>query len=109
MSPNSFVKIRNCREARKWTSNPAKNPTLLSEITKENYTSLVCCPYCGNRYSYVKCGFYSRYLFDDDLTASTKESTRITASDYSTFAFTAIFLTNNFTLSGLYRSIYYIP
>lgn len=41
--------------------------TVLSEITRENDTSLVCCPHCGNRYSYVKCGFYSRYLFDDGL------------------------------------------
>ena len=42
--------------------------SFLSEITSENYTTLICCPHCGNRDSYVKYGFYSRYLFDDHLT-----------------------------------------
>ena len=41
--------------------------TVLSEITNKNYDSLVFCPHCGNRNSFVKYGFYSRYLFDDDL------------------------------------------
>ena len=41
--------------------------TVLSKVTRENYNSLICCPRCGNRFSYVKHGFYSRYLFDDDL------------------------------------------
>ncbi len=41
--------------------------TVLSEITRKNDISLVCCPHCGNRYSYVKCGFYGRYLFGNDL------------------------------------------
>ncbi len=39
----------------------------LSEITRENCTTLICCPLCGNSDSYVKCGFYSRYLFDNEL------------------------------------------
>jgi len=42
--------------------------SFLSEITSENYTTLVYCPHCGNSDSYVKYGFYSRYLFDDHLT-----------------------------------------
>jgi transposase-like protein len=41
--------------------------TVLSKTTRENYTALVCCPHCVNQYSYVKHGFYRRYLFDDDL------------------------------------------
>lgn len=39
----------------------------LSEITRENYNALICCPHCGNRNLYVKYGFYSRYLFDNNL------------------------------------------
>ncbi|MDA3897579.1 MAG: hypothetical protein PF482_15705 [Desulfobacteraceae bacterium] len=41
--------------------------TFLPEITRENYNSLICCPHCGNRHSYVKNGFYKRYSFDDKL------------------------------------------
>jgi len=41
--------------------------TYLSNITKENYDSITCCTHCGNRDSYVKWGFYSRYLFNDEL------------------------------------------
>ncbi len=41
--------------------------TYLSNITKENYDSIICCTHCGNRDSYVKWGFYSRYLFNDEL------------------------------------------
>jgi transposase-like protein len=41
--------------------------TVLSEITRENFQSLVCCPHCGNRHTYIKWGFYSRYLFNDEL------------------------------------------
>lgn len=40
----------------------------LSEMTSEKYVSIICCPYCGNRYCFVKYGFYSRYLFNDALT-----------------------------------------
>lgn len=41
--------------------------TYLSNITRENYNSITCCTHCGNRDSYVKWGFYSRYLFNDEL------------------------------------------
>lgn len=41
--------------------------TVLSEITRENLDLLVCCTHCGNRYNYVKWGFYTRYLFDDEI------------------------------------------
>ncbi len=41
--------------------------TVLSEITRENLQSIVCCSHCGNRHTYVKWGFYSRYLFNDEL------------------------------------------
>ncbi len=40
--------------------------TVLSKITRKNYSTLISCPYCGNQHSYVKYGFYSRYLFDDN-------------------------------------------
>lgn len=42
--------------------------TALSDITRKNYDVLICCPHCGNRHIYIKWGFYSRYLFDDELT-----------------------------------------
>ena len=41
--------------------------TVLSEITRENSDLIVCCTYCGNRHIFVKWGFYSRYLFNDEL------------------------------------------
>ena len=41
--------------------------TVLSDITRENFDTLVCCPHCGNRHAYIKWGCYSRYLFDDDI------------------------------------------
>ncbi len=41
--------------------------TFLSEITRENCDSIVCCTHCGNRHAYKKWGFYSRYAFDDRL------------------------------------------
>ena len=41
--------------------------SFLSEITRKNCDSIVCCTHCGNRHTYVKWGFYSRYLFDDEL------------------------------------------
>nr|WP_320016238.1 hypothetical protein [uncultured Desulfobacter sp.] len=41
--------------------------TALSEITSKKYASIISCPYCGNRYCYVKYGFYNRYLFNDEL------------------------------------------
>ncbi len=41
--------------------------TVLSKITRENYDLIVCCTHCGNRHTYIKWGFYSRYLFDDEL------------------------------------------
>jgi hypothetical protein len=39
----------------------------LSEITRENCNSIIYCSHCGNRHTYVKWGFYTRYLFDDSL------------------------------------------
>ena len=41
--------------------------SFLSELTRENDDSLIYCPHCGNRHSYVKNGFYRRYSFDDKL------------------------------------------
>lgn len=41
--------------------------TVLSEITRENFDSIVCCTHCGNRHTYIKWGFYHRYLFNDEL------------------------------------------
>jgi transposase-like protein len=41
--------------------------TVLSKITRENFDSVVCCTHCGNRHTYVKWGFYSRYSFDEKL------------------------------------------
>jgi transposase-like protein len=41
--------------------------TVLSEITRENSGSIVCCTHCGNRHTYIKWGFYSRYSFDEKL------------------------------------------
>ena len=41
--------------------------TVLSEITRENSNLIVCCTHCGNRHTFVKWGFYHRYLFNDEL------------------------------------------
>ena len=41
--------------------------TVLSEITRKNFDSIVCCPHCGNRNTFIKWGFYDRYLFNDEL------------------------------------------
>ena len=41
--------------------------TVLSQITRENLNCVVCCTCCGNRHTYVKWGFYRRYLFNDEL------------------------------------------
>ena len=41
--------------------------SFLSEITRKNCDLIICCTHCGNRHTYVKWGFYSRYLFDDEL------------------------------------------
>ena len=41
--------------------------TVLSQITRENLNSVVRCTCCGNRHTYVKWGFYHRYLFNDEL------------------------------------------
>jgi transposase-like protein len=41
--------------------------TVLSEITRKNCVAIVCCPHCGNSYTYIKWGFYRRYLFNDEL------------------------------------------
>jgi transposase-like protein len=41
--------------------------TVLSEITRENSDLIICCTHCGNRHNFVKWGFYSRYLFNDEL------------------------------------------
>jgi len=40
---------------------------ILSEITRENCEALVCCPHCGNYHTYIKWGFYSLYLFNNEL------------------------------------------
>jgi transposase-like protein len=40
---------------------------VLSEITRKNCIAIVCCPRCGNRHTYVRWGFYTRYLFNDEL------------------------------------------
>lgn len=40
---------------------------VLSEITRKNSDLIVCCTHCGNRHNFVKWGFYSRYLFNDEL------------------------------------------
>ncbi len=40
--------------------------TILSEITRKNCESFVCCTHCGNRHTYIKWGFYRRYLFNDE-------------------------------------------
>lgn len=40
---------------------------VLSKITRENSSSVVCCNHCGNRHTYVKWGFYRRYLFNNEL------------------------------------------
>ena len=40
--------------------------TVLSEITRKSSCSVVCCTLCGNRHTYVKWGFYRRYLFNDE-------------------------------------------
>ena len=42
--------------------------TVLSEITSKNCDSIVFCSHCGNCHTYVKWGFYRRYLFDGELT-----------------------------------------
>jgi len=41
--------------------------TVLSEITRKNSDHLVFCAHCGNRHTFVKWGFYNRYLFNDEL------------------------------------------
>jgi transposase-like protein len=41
--------------------------TSLSDITRKNSETIVCCTHCGNRYTHVKWGFYNRYLFNDEL------------------------------------------
>lgn len=41
--------------------------TVLSEMTRKNSDYLIVCTHCGNRHTYVKWGFYSRYLFNDEL------------------------------------------
>ncbi|MCP4720105.1 MAG: helix-turn-helix domain-containing protein [Desulfobacteraceae bacterium] len=40
--------------------------SVLSEITRKSSCSVVCCTHCGNRHTYVKWGFYRRYLFNDE-------------------------------------------
>lgn len=40
---------------------------VLSKITRENSSSIICCTHCGNCHTYVKWGFYRRYLFNDEL------------------------------------------
>ena len=51
--------------ARPWDSLIA----VLSEITRENLNLLVYCTHCGNRHTYIKWGFYTRYLFNDEITS----------------------------------------
>ena len=41
--------------------------TVLSEITRKNSDPVISCPHCGNRHTFIKWGFYHRYLFDEDL------------------------------------------
>lgn len=41
--------------------------SFLSEITRENHTTIVQCSHCGNRDCYRKWGHYRRYLFNDEL------------------------------------------
>ena len=41
--------------------------SILSDITRENFTSHVQCTHCGNGNALIKWGFYSRYLFNDEL------------------------------------------
>lgn len=41
--------------------------SFLSKITRENSAAVIQCPHCGNRHCYTKWGYYSRYLFDDEL------------------------------------------
>ena len=41
--------------------------TVLSKMTRESCDLFVCCTHCGNRHTYVKSGFYRRYLFNDEL------------------------------------------
>lgn len=43
--------------------------SILSEITRKNSVPVIGCPHCGNQFTYVKWGFYYRYLFDDELIA----------------------------------------
>jgi len=43
--------------------------SILSEITRKNSAPVICCPHCGNQFTFVKWGFYYRYLFDDELMA----------------------------------------
>jgi transposase-like protein len=43
--------------------------SILSEITRKNSTLIICCPHCGNQYTYIKWGVYYRYLFNDELVA----------------------------------------
>ena len=40
--------------------------TFLSDITRKNHEAMICCTHCGNRYTYVRWGFYNRYLFNDE-------------------------------------------
>ena len=37
-----------------------------SRVAKQNLTSTVICPGCGERHLVIKWGSYQRYLFDDD-------------------------------------------
>lgn len=41
--------------------------SFLSEITRENNSSIIQCSHCGNRDCFTKWGHYSRYLFNDEL------------------------------------------
>ncbi len=41
--------------------------TVLSEITSKSCESLVCCSHCGSGHTYVKWGFYQRYLFNNKM------------------------------------------
>jgi transposase-like protein len=41
--------------------------SFLSEITRENRSSIIQCSHCGNRNCFTKWGHYSRYLFNDEM------------------------------------------
>lgn len=41
--------------------------SFLSKITRKNSSAIIQCSHCGNRHCYIKWGYYSRYLFNEEL------------------------------------------